>query len=209
MADTHLAEHPTATMGTTTGTTATTGTATVSSTRRSSARGRGCVPSPPRSASSGSRRRCRGSCSSPPEASPCSPTSSTTSGRRRHPIPLGVAFILRSARAERIAGLFVVLAIFVSACVVGYEAVLRLLEPQRPDALVALAAAGLIGWLGNLLAARIRTRAGRRLDSPALIADGDHARADAYVSLAVVAGGRPSPSVCRSPTRSSAWPSRS
>ena len=30
-------------------------------------------------------------------------------------------------------------------------------------------------------------RAGRRLDSPALVADGDHARADAYVSLAVVA----------------------
>ena len=33
----------------------------------------------------------------------------------------------------------------------------------------------------------MRTRAGRRLHSPALIADGDHARADAYVSLAVVA----------------------
>jgi divalent metal cation (Fe/Co/Zn/Cd) transporter len=33
----------------------------------------------------------------------------------------------------------------------------------------------------------VRTRAGRRLDSPALVADGAHARADAYVSLAVVA----------------------
>ncbi|TMK69630.1 MAG: cation transporter, partial [Actinobacteria bacterium] len=32
-----------------------------------------------------------------------------------------------------------------------------------------------------------RTRAGRTLRSPALIADGNHARADAYVSLAVVA----------------------
>jgi divalent metal cation (Fe/Co/Zn/Cd) transporter len=41
--------------------------------------------------------------------------------------------------------------------------------------------------VGNLVAARIRTRAGRRLDSPALVADGDHARADAYVSLAVIA----------------------
>ena len=41
--------------------------------------------------------------------------------------------------------------------------------------------------MGNLVAARIRTRAGRRLDSPALVADGDHARADAYVSLAVIA----------------------
>jgi cation diffusion facilitator family transporter len=101
-------------------------------------------------------------------------------------IPLGIAFLLRSARGERVAGLFVVLAIFVSACVAGYEAVLRLIEPDRPEALGALAAAGVIGYAGNILAARIRTRAGRRLDSPALIADGDHARADAYVSLAVV-----------------------
>jgi divalent metal cation (Fe/Co/Zn/Cd) transporter len=44
-----------------------------------------------------------------------------------------------------------------------------------------------IGFGGNRIAAQIRTRAGNRLDSPALIADGNHARADAYVSLAVVA----------------------
>ncbi|MEA2151629.1 MAG: hypothetical protein QOD69_3459 [Solirubrobacteraceae bacterium] len=102
-------------------------------------------------------------------------------------IPLGIAFLLRSALAERRAGLFVVLAIFVSACVAGYEAILRLVEPQRPDHLVALAAAGAVGYAGNMVAAQIRSRAGRRLDSPALVADGDHARADAYVSLAVVA----------------------
>lgn len=102
-------------------------------------------------------------------------------------IPLGIAFLLRSEIAERRAGLFVVLAIFVSACVAGYEAVLRLIEPQRPDHLLALAIAGAVGYLGNMLAAQIRSRAGRRLDSPALVADGDHARADAYVSLAVVA----------------------
>jgi cation diffusion facilitator family transporter len=102
-------------------------------------------------------------------------------------IPLAIAFALRSARAERWAGLFVVAAIFVSACVAGVESVLRLIEPRPPDHLFALAAAGVIGFAGNWIAARIRTRAGRRLDSPALIADGDHARADAYVSLAVVA----------------------
>ena len=50
-----------------------------------------------------------------------------------------------------------------------------------------MALAGGIGFAGNYLAAGIRTRAGRRLDSPALIADGRHARADAYVSLGVVA----------------------
>jgi cation diffusion facilitator family transporter len=102
-------------------------------------------------------------------------------------IPLGIAFLLRSEVAERRAGLFVVLTIFVSACVAGYEAVLRLIDPQRPGHLVALAVAGALGFVGNMLAARIRSRAGRRLDSPALVADGDHARADAYVSLAVVA----------------------
>ena len=102
-------------------------------------------------------------------------------------IPLGVAFLLRSARAERVAGLFVVFAIFVSACVAGIESVNRLVHPHEPTGLPILAAAGLIGFGGNWVAAIIRTRAGRALDSPALVADGDHARADAYVSLAVVA----------------------
>ena len=101
--------------------------------------------------------------------------------------PLGVAFALRSARAERWAGLAVVFAIFVSACVAAYEAIDRLVHPQTPDLLGALAAAGLVGFAGNWLAAGIRTRAGARLGSAALIADGNHARADAYVSLAVVA----------------------
>lgn len=102
-------------------------------------------------------------------------------------IPLGIAFLMRSQRAERYAGLFVVAAIFVSACVAGAEAVSRLISPKVPTHLWALAAAGLIGYVGNWVAARIRTRAGRKLDSPALIADGNHARADSYVSLAVVA----------------------
>jgi cation diffusion facilitator family transporter len=102
-------------------------------------------------------------------------------------IPLAIAFLLRSERAERGAGLFVVFAIFVSACVAGIESVSRLINPQTPTDLIALAAAGLIGFGGNWIAAIIRTRAGKQLDSPALIADGNHARADSYVSLAVVA----------------------
>jgi cation diffusion facilitator family transporter len=102
-------------------------------------------------------------------------------------VPVGAAFLLRSERAERTAGLFVVAAIFVSACVAGIEAISRLIQPDAPSHLWALALAGAIGYAGNLVAARIRLRAGRRLDSPALIADGHHARADAYVSLAVIA----------------------
>jgi len=76
-------------------------------------------------------------------------------------VPLGIAFLLRSARGERWAGMFVVLAILVSA--------------------------GVVGFLGNEIAARVRLRGGRRLQSPALIADGNHARVDGYVSLGVVA----------------------
>jgi len=102
--------------------------------------------------------------------------------------PLAIAFALRSARVERWAGLAVVFAIFVSACVAGYESVLRLIDPREPEHLAVVAAAGLLGFAGNWVAAGIRSRAGRRLDSPALVADGAHARADAYVSLAVAAG---------------------
>lgn len=97
------------------------------------------------------------------------------------------AFLLRSERAEGLAGLFVVAAIFVSACVAGIESVSRLIHPQTPTHLLALAAAGLLGFTGNRVAAAIRGRAGRRLDSPALVADANHARTDSYVSLAVVA----------------------
>jgi cation diffusion facilitator family transporter len=102
-------------------------------------------------------------------------------------IPLGIAFALRSARAERWAGLAVVAAIFVSACVAGYEAIVRLIDPRAVEHLGALATAGAVGFAGNWWAAIVRTNAGRRLHSPALVADGDHARADAYVSLAVIA----------------------
>lgn len=102
-------------------------------------------------------------------------------------VPLGAAFLLRSERGERLAGYAVVLAIFISACVAGAEALRRLIHPEAPTHLVALAAAGAIGYAGNWIAGRVRTRAGRRLHSPALIADGAHARADAYVSLAVIA----------------------
>ena len=101
-------------------------------------------------------------------------------------IPVGAAFLFRSRRAERWAGYSVVLAIFVSACVALYETVERLLDPQPLDHLWALAGAGVIGYLGNEVAARVRLRAGHRLESAALVADGNHARVDALVSLGVV-----------------------
>jgi cation diffusion facilitator family transporter len=102
-------------------------------------------------------------------------------------IPVGAAFLLRSQRAERWAGYAVVFAIFVSACVALYETIQRLVHPEELSHLWALAGAGLIGFLGNEAAARIRLRAGGRLSSPALVADGKHARVDGFVSLGVVA----------------------
>jgi len=102
-------------------------------------------------------------------------------------IPLAIAFLARNERAERGAGFAIVLAIFVSACVAAYEAVVRLVHPQHLGYLLPLMVAGVIGFVGNELAARVRLRAGARLDSPALIADGQHARVDGLVSLGVIA----------------------
>jgi cation diffusion facilitator family transporter len=102
-------------------------------------------------------------------------------------LPLGVAFFLRSERGERWAGFGVVLAIFVSALVALGQTIERFLNPRDLSHLWLLACAGAIGFGGNELAAQIRLRAGRRLASPALVADGNHARVDGFVSLGVIA----------------------
>ena len=117
-------------------------------------------------------------------------------------VPLWLAFALgtRTAtrrytygfgRAEDLAGLFVIAMIALSAGVAGYEAVRRLLDPVPIQHLGWVAAAGLVGFLGNELVAVYRIRIGRRIGSAALIADGLHARTDGFTSLAVLvsAGG--------------------
>ena len=102
-------------------------------------------------------------------------------------IPLGIAFFLCSFRGEKLAGFAVVGAILISALVALYETIQRLIHPQQLTHLWVLAAAGVIGFAGNEIAAQVRLRAGRRLASPALIADGNHARVDGFVSLGVIA----------------------
>jgi len=113
-------------------------------------------------------------------------------------VPLGVAFLLagRSAtrrytygfgRAEDLAGLVIAAVIATSAWLAGYEAVRRLLEPAEVTHLPWLAAAGLVGFVGNELVARYRIRVGRRIGSAALVADGLHARTDGFTSLGVLA----------------------
>jgi cation diffusion facilitator family transporter len=102
-------------------------------------------------------------------------------------VPMGIAFLLRSTRGERWAGLAVVPAIFISALVALGQTIERFINPRSLSHLWLLAAAGVIGFIGNEIAAQVRLRAGRKLHSPALVADGNHARVDGFVSIGVVA----------------------
>ncbi len=91
-------------------------------------------------------------------------------------------------RVEDLAGIIIVLIILFSAIVAGYEAIDRLINPQAVSHLGWLAAAGIIGFLGNEAVAVFRIRVGREINSAALVADGYHARTDGLTSLAVVVG---------------------
>jgi len=102
-------------------------------------------------------------------------------------IPLGIAFFLRNARYERWAGLAGVLASFISALVALGQTVERFIHPRALSHLWLLATAGAIGFIGNEIAAQVRLRAGHRLNSPALVADGNHARVDGFISVGVIA----------------------
>lgn len=101
-------------------------------------------------------------------------------------IPLGLAFFLGSRKAELWAGYCVVAVIFISALVALDQVAHKFIHPHTPTHLWALFIAGVIGVIGNEIAAVIRWRAGKRLDSPALIADGNHAKADGYVSAGII-----------------------
>lgn len=114
-------------------------------------------------------------------------------------IPLWIAFVLgrRAAtkrytyglgKAEDVAGLFVLLMITLSAAIAGYQAIRRLIHPVVIENLGWVAAAGVIGFIGNELVALYRIRVGKQIGSAALVADGLHARTDGFTSLAVVLG---------------------
>jgi cation diffusion facilitator family transporter len=114
-------------------------------------------------------------------------------------IPLLIAFGLAKraptkrytygyARAEDLAGLFVVAMITLSSALACYVAIDRLVHPRGITHLWAVAAAALVGFAGNEIVARYRIRTGRRIGSAALVADGLHARIDGFTSLAVLLG---------------------
>ena len=114
-------------------------------------------------------------------------------------VPLLVAFALAArgrtermthgwGRAEDLAGLVVVLMIALSGVLVAWESIARLLDPRPVEHLAAVAAASVVGFLGNEWVARYRIRVGRQIGSAALVADGLHARTDGLTSLAVLLG---------------------
>jgi cation diffusion facilitator family transporter len=114
-------------------------------------------------------------------------------------VPLGIAFIAGRrpptrrytygyGRAEDLAGVAIVVLIAASSALAAYEAVTRLMHPQRVSDLIVVAVAALTGFAGNELVARYRIRVGREIGSAALVADGLHARTDGFTSLAVLIG---------------------
>jgi cation diffusion facilitator family transporter len=114
-------------------------------------------------------------------------------------LPLWMAFVLARrppsqrftyglGRAEDLAGVLIVGLIVCSAIVAGYQSLTRLLNPQPIAYLGAVMAAAMMGFLGNEAVALVRLKVGREIGSAALMADGYHARADGWTSLAVLAG---------------------
>jgi len=99
-------------------------------------------------------------------------------------IPLGLAFFFRSLRGERLAGLAVVLAIFISAMVALFQTIERFIHPRTLTHLWLLALAGIIGFIGNEIAAQVRLRAGHRLASATLVGLG-LPRADPIIGLII------------------------
>jgi cation diffusion facilitator family transporter len=114
-------------------------------------------------------------------------------------VPLWIAFVLsrwaanRSytygyGRAEDLAGVFIVGMIALSAAVAGYQSVMKLIQGSEVSYVGWVAAAAVIGFIGNELVAQFRITVGKRIGSAALIADGQHARVDSFTSLAVLGG---------------------
>lgn len=114
-------------------------------------------------------------------------------------LPLGVAFVIGRrppnrrytygyGRAEDLAGITIVALIAASAVLTAWQAAGRLANPRPVHGLAAVAVAAVVGFIGNELVARYRVATGRRIGSAALIADGLHARADGFTSLAVLLG---------------------
>ena len=91
-------------------------------------------------------------------------------------------------RAEDLGGLVIVLAIAVSAGLAGWESARALLGEHSVSNTGWAFAAAVVGILGNEGVARYKIRVGTEIDSPALVADGQHARTDGLASAGAAVG---------------------
>src|SRR6476661_3415362 len=114
-------------------------------------------------------------------------------------LPLWLAFVLGRkpssrrytygrGRAEDLAGVIIVALILISALVAAYETFLKFKDPTGIDNIGFVMVAAIVGFIGNEAVAIFRTRVGNEIGSAALVADGQHARADGLTSLAVLVG---------------------
>lgn len=114
-------------------------------------------------------------------------------------IPLWIAFVLARrgvtkhftygyGKAEDVAGILIVVVILFSAVIAFYEAIHKLMHPASMAHLGWVAAAAIIGFIGNEVVAELRIRVGKKIGSAVLVADGYHARSDGFTSLAVLLG---------------------
>lgn len=114
-------------------------------------------------------------------------------------IPLLIAFWLQKrgrnrtftygyGRTEDLAGVIIVALIAVSAAVAGVESIRKIIDPQPISYIGWVAAAAIVGFIGNEAVAILQIRTGKEIGSAALIADGQHARIDGFTSLAVLIG---------------------
>ena len=91
-------------------------------------------------------------------------------------------------RAENLAGFVVVILLAGSAVWILYEGIIRLIRPEEATlsiwAIILMAASAVI----NEIMARLKFAVGSKFSSPALIADGEHSRADVISSIGVLIG---------------------
>jgi cation diffusion facilitator family transporter len=114
-------------------------------------------------------------------------------------VALWIAFVISSRaanqrytygyyRAEDLAGIFIVLVIIASAVAGAVESIQKLTSGNVPTHIYLSMAAALVGVVGNELLAQYKISVGKRINSVALVADGQHSRIDGLTSLAAFAG---------------------
>ena len=114
-------------------------------------------------------------------------------------VALWIAFVVSSRaanqrytygyyRSEDLAGIFIVMVIVASAVAGAVESIQKLTSGNVPTQIYLSMAAALIGVVGNEALAQYKIAVGKRINSVALVADGQHSRIDGLTSLAAFAG---------------------